>query len=61
MGGYFPAKLKAGYGEIYMSSAVEGTNELWTFEGDELYEKKQTTMKYVPTFESFLNEAKIKI
>ena len=61
MGGYFPAKLKGGYGEIYMSSAVEGTNELWTFEADVLYEKKQTTMKYVPTFESFLNEAKIKI
>ena len=48
MGGYFPAKLKGGYGEIYMSSAVEGTNELWTFEADELYER------YVPTFEQFL-------
>ena len=48
MGGYFLGKLKGGYGEIYMSSAVEGTNELWTFEADELYER------YVPTFEQFL-------
>ena len=48
MGGYFPGKLKGGYGEIYMSSAVEGTNELWTFEADELYER------HVPTFEQFL-------
>ena len=55
MGGYFLAKLRSGYGEIYMSSAVEGTNELWTFEADELYENKKT-MKYLPTFESFLNE-----
>ena len=54
MGGYFPGKLKAGYGEIYMSSAVEGTNSSWTFEADEVYENK--TMKYVPTFEAFVNE-----
>ena len=48
MGGYFLGKLRSGYGEIYMSSAVEGTNELWTFEADELYERN------VPTFEQFL-------
>ena len=48
MGGYFLGKLRSGYGEIYMSSAVEGTNELWTFEADELYER------HVPTFEQFL-------
>lgn len=54
MGGYFPGKLKGGYGEIYMSSAVEGTNSSWTFEADEVYENKKT-MKYVPTFESFIN------
>ena len=57
MGGYFSGKLKGGYGEIYMSSAVEGTNELWTFEADELYERK--TMKYLPTFESFIGSQKL--
>ena len=55
MGGYFLGKLRSGYGEIYMSSAVDGTNELWTFEADELYENKKT-MTHIPTFESFVNE-----
>jgi len=60
MGGYFPGKLKGGYGEIYMSSAVEGTNSSWTFENDDIYEKTKTktTMRHIPTFESFINEAR---
>lgn len=52
-GAYFPAKLKAGYGECYIGSATEHTNGLWAFDYGEIYEGKQTTFKYVPTFESF--------
>lgn len=57
-GAYFPAKLKTGYGECYIGSATEHTNGKWSFEFGDIYEKKQkqTTMKYVPTFESFVNE-----
>ena len=57
-GAYFPAKLKTGYGECYIGSATEHTNGLWSFEYGDIYEKKQkqTTMKYLPRFESFVNE-----
>lgn len=54
-GACFPAKLKGGSCDVYMSSAVEANGALWTFEDGEIYENK-TTMKYVPTFESFVNE-----
>lgn len=56
-GACFPVKLKGGMGSVYMSSVTEGNGtELWIFEDGEIYEAKQTTMKYVPTFESFVNE-----
>jgi len=58
-GACFPVKLKGGMGSVYMSSATEGNGtELWIWENGEVYESKQikTTMKYVPTFESFVNE-----
>ena len=55
-GAYFPAKLKGGYGECYIGSATEHTNGLWSFEYGDIYEKKQTTMRHIPTFESFVNE-----
>jgi len=56
-GACFPVKLKGGMGSVYMSSATEGNGtELWIWENGEVYEGKQTTMKYVPTFESFVNE-----
>ena len=35
-----------------MEAEANGT-ELWIFEDGEIYENK--TMKYVPTFESFIN------
>lgn len=54
-GACFPAKLKGGSCDVYMSSAVEANGALWTFEDGEVYESK-TTMKYIPTFESFVNE-----
>jgi hypothetical protein len=58
-GACFPVKLKGGMGSVYMSSATEGNGtELWIWENGEVYESKQikTTMKYIPTFESFVNE-----
>jgi hypothetical protein len=55
-GACFPAKLKGGSCDVYMSSAVEANGALWTFEDGEVNEKTKTTMKYVPTFESFVNE-----
>lgn len=60
-GAYFPAKLKTGYGECYIGSATEHTNGLWSFEYGDIYEKKQkqTTMKHLPTFESFIGSKKL--
>ena len=55
-GACFPAKLKGGSCDVYMSSAVEANGALWTFEDGEVYEAKQTTMRYIPTFESFINK-----
>jgi len=58
-GACFPVKLKGGMGSVYMSSATEGDGtELWIWENGEVYEQKETktTMKYIPTFESFVNE-----
>ncbi len=55
-GACFPVKLKGGMGSVYMSSATEGNGtELWIWENGEVYESKKT-MKYIPTFESFVNE-----
>ena len=55
-GACFPVKIKGGMGSVYMSMEAEANGtELWTFEDGEIYEAKQTTMKYVPTFESFIN------
>ena len=55
-GACFPVKLKGGMGSVYMSSATEGNGtELWIWENGEVYENK-TTMKYIPTFESFINK-----
>lgn len=56
-GACFPAKLKGGSCDVYMSSAVEANGALWTFEDGEVYENK-TTMRHIPTFESFINEAR---
>ena len=53
-GACFPAKLKGGSCDVYMSSAVEANGALWTFEDGEIYENK-TTMRHIPTFESFKN------
>ena len=61
-GAYFPVKLKSGYGECYIGSATEHTNGLWSFEYGDIYEAKQTkqtTMKYIPTFESFIGSQKL--
>ena len=56
-GACFPVKIKGGMGSVYMSMEAEANGtELWTFEDGEIYEAKQTTMKYIPTFESFVNE-----
>ncbi len=60
-GACFPVKLKGGMGSVYMSSATEGNGtELWIWENGEVYESKQTktTMRHIPTFESFINEAR---
>ena len=55
-GACFPVKIKGGMGSVYMSMEAEANGtELWIFEDGEIYEAKQTTMKYVPTFESFIN------
>ncbi len=54
-GACFPAKLKGGSCDVYMSSAVEANGALWTFEDGEVYENK-TTMRHIPTFESFINK-----
>ena len=53
-GACFPAKLKGGSCDVYMSSTVEANGALWTFEDGEIYENK-TTMRHIPTFESFKN------
>jgi len=65
-GACFPVKLKGGMGEVYLSSEAEASgNELWVFEDGEIYEKKnnkikkQTTMKHIPTFESFIGSQKV--
>ena len=56
-GACFPAKLKGGMGSVYMSMEAEGNgSQLFLFTDGEVYEAQQTTMKYLPTFESFLNE-----
>ncbi len=52
-GACFPAKLKGGACDVYMSSAVEANGALWTFEDGEVNES--TSFKYIPTFESFIN------
>jgi hypothetical protein len=57
-GACFPAKLKGGSCDVYMSSAVEANGALWTFEDGDIYEKTKTTMRHIPTFESFINEAR---
>ena len=59
-GACFPAKLKGGSCDGYMSSAVEGNGALWRFEDGEVNEKKETktTMRHIPTFEAFVNENK---
>tara|TARA_B100000768_G_scaffold20695_1_gene18481 strand:- start:5591 stop:6514 length:924 start_codon:yes stop_codon:yes gene_type:complete len=56
-GACFPVKLKGGMGEVYLSSEV-GANgtQLWTFEDGDIYEEAKTTMRHIPTFESFINE-----
>ena len=53
-GACFPAKLKGGSCDVYMSSAVEANGALWTFEDGEVNEQKET-MRHIPTFESFIN------
>jgi hypothetical protein len=56
-GAYFPAKLKGGYGECYIGSTTEHTNGLWSFkDGGDIYQEAKTTMRHIPTFESFINE-----
>ena len=56
-GACFPAKLKGGMGSVYMSMEAEGNgSQLFLFSDGEVYEGKQTSMKYIPTFESFVNE-----
>lgn len=63
-GACFPVKLKGGMGSVYMSSATEGNGtELWIWENGEVYENKNENkqyriMKHIPTFESFINEAR---
>jgi len=43
-------------GEVELSSEADANGaQLWIFENGEVYEGKQTTFKYVPTFESFIN------
>jgi hypothetical protein len=55
-GACFPVKLKGGMGEVELSSEADANGaQLWIFENGEVYEGKQTTFKYVPTFESFIN------
>ena len=63
-GACFPVKLKGGMGSVSMGMEPEGNGtQLFLFTDGEVYETKQTvkTMKYVPTFESFLNEAKVEL
>ena len=58
-GACFPAKLKGGIGEVYLSSEAEANgSELFVFEDGEVYEsnKSNKTMKRIPTFEQFVNE-----
>ena len=58
-GACFPAKLKGGMGEVYLSSEAEANgSELFVFEDGEVYEsnKSNKTMKRIPTFEQFVNE-----
>ena len=43
-------------GSVYMSMEPEGNGtQLFLFTDGEVYEAQQTTMKYLPTFESFIN------
>ena len=53
-GACFPAKLKGGSCDVSMSSTVEANGALWSFEDGEVNESK-TTMRHIPTFESFKN------
>ena len=53
-GACFPVKLKGGMGEVYLSSEVEANgSEIFVFEDGEVYEANKTTMRHIPTFESF--------
>ena len=55
-GACFPVKLKGGMGSVELSSETDANGtQLWIFENGEVYEGKQTTFKYIPTFESFIN------
>jgi len=54
-GACFPAKLKGGSCDVYMSSAVEANGAMWTFEDGEVNEQKET-MRHIPTFEQFVTE-----
>ena len=56
-GACFPVKLKGGMGSVYMSMEPEGNGtQLFLFTDGEVYEAQQTTMRHIPTFESFVNE-----
>ena len=62
-GACFPAKLKGGMGEVYLSSEAEANgSELFVFEDGEVYESNENskTMKYMPTFESFIGSQMLK-
>jgi hypothetical protein len=54
-GACFPAKLKGGSCDVYMSSAVEANSAMWTFEDGEVNESKKEAydMKSIQTFEAF--------
>jgi len=52
-GACFPAKLKGGSCDVYISSAVSANGAIWTFEDGEVNES--TNFKHIPTFESFIN------
>lgn len=59
-GACFPVKLKGGMGSVSISMEPEGNGtQLFLFTDGEVYEGKQTTMKYVPTFESFIGSQKV--
>lgn len=56
-GACFPVKLKGGMGSVSMGMEPEGNGtQLFLFTDGEVYESKKTTMKYLSTFESFVNE-----